>query len=372
MPQTLTITARVRVGGSVSPFSAPVVVTIGGATETDTDGAAAGDVAVGTAKVGEAPGQGAAAADVSGGATVLHFPETGTDQAAAADQAASPALASEAPVQTFAQGDKSTDATTAVYGETSGTQGAQAGDVSGGAPVFAESGNVAGAQGATETDTYTPGASSPPVLASHGTMTMLYVSTASIPLPPGVTAGDLLVLIATSSSGTPTGYTAVTGAAQYPNVYYKIAGSSETAPTITPQRAIDQAVLLRVTGAFSTPLDSSYGNTGGGVAGTSATASSWNTGHSNELIVAAGFCVDEDTSDYSPNAGSPSTPSGMTLSVNSGSQNDDGSDQASMLAVYWMNAPTSGTSISKSFSVSGASYVDWVYTGITTVGIRSN
>lgn len=136
MGQVLVITARVRVGNQVSPFSAPVTVTAGGVADSPLDKGGAGGSEADQLRAVDAPVQGPGVGDLS------------ADAARSAD----------ATVQSAGAGTVAADATGGHQSLADATtDGGKAGDAAGGAGQFADAPKQGGAEGDGEGDTYTAG-----------------------------------------------------------------------------------------------------------------------------------------------------------------------------------------------------------------------
>ena len=139
----------------------------------------------------------------------------------------------------------------------------------------------------------------------------------TVPLP-SYSAGNLLLLVVASqsanTSATPAGYTSLTSLAggtgsAYFNIYYKIAGSSETAPTLSIIANTTIAVILSYSGISSIDV---VGATSNGHTATAITTSTTTT-NANDLVLSI-YCAESG----SFGAYTWTAPSGTTARVNSG------------------------------------------------------
>ena len=140
----------------------------------------------------------------------------------------------------------------------------------------------------------------------------------TVPLP-SYSAGNLLLLVVASqtanTSATPTGYTSLsslsggTGGSTYFNIYYKIAGSSETAPNLSIIATTTIAVILSYSGVTSLDVVGATSN----AHTTTATTTSTTTTNANDLVLSI-YCGESGAfGTYTWTA-----PSGTTARVNSG------------------------------------------------------
>lgn len=185
-------------------------------------------------------------------------------------------------------------------------------------------------------------------------------------LPSGVQSGDLLVIM---TLGGPTGQPGTAVASGYTiarnsfsaavhkfRLLYKIAGGSETAPTVTIHTSVEPllAQVAAFRGTHATPVDATSGSDGtqlaaqdiGPIASITPTVAS-------SLAIVGGAKIDDWTS-----AATLTGDSLTWVEIGEHSQDFGGDGMRSFAWDYALNAPASAMS-AKTFTVTGGSSTDW-------------
>jgi len=111
---------------------------------------------------------------------------------------------------------------------------------------------------------------------------------ATVPVPAGYAAGDLLVICLESSSAltsTPTGWTAIS-AGNYAYAFYKFAGASESSVTLAGGSATARSVMLCYRGIYGIDTSATYAS----ASATSIATNTQTTTAANDLVISVYGC----------------------------------------------------------------------------------